>query len=106
MKVVTRTGTTFDHEIPVAVPTPEAHANQLVPQALVGAFVGILPVSLGLMFYPALRGVGPSGMSFLLALTIGLLASSSSTPSRTRSNWRVRRPPPSRDRSWSCWPQR
>ncbi|HEX2510887.1 MAG TPA: metal transporter [Microvirga sp.] len=73
VKVVTRTGTTFDHEIPVAVPTPEAHANQLVPQALVGAFVGILPVTLGLMFYPALRGVGQSGMSFLLALTIGLL---------------------------------
>jgi ZIP family zinc transporter len=74
VKVVTRTGTTFDHEIPVAVATPQAQANQLVPQALVGAFVGILPVSLGLMFYPALRRAGPTGLSFLLAVTVGLLA--------------------------------
>ena len=55
---MTKTGTTFDHEIPVAVPTPEAQSNQLVPQAILGAFVGILPVAIGLMFYPVLRGVG------------------------------------------------
>jgi zinc transporter ZupT len=73
VKVVSRTGATFEHEIPVAVPTPEAQANQLIPQALLGAFVGILPVAIGLMFYPALRGVGQQGMNFLLALTIGLL---------------------------------
>ncbi|QRM35337.1 metal transporter (plasmid) [Microvirga sp. VF16] len=74
IRVVTKTGTTFDHEIPVAVRTPEADSSQLVPQAVLGAFVGIVPVSLGLMFYPALRGVGSQGMGFLLALTIGLLA--------------------------------
>jgi ZIP family zinc transporter len=74
VKLVSRPGTTFEHEIAVAVPTPDAGANQLIPQALLGAFVGILPVAIGLMFYPALRGVGRQGMSFLLALTIGLLA--------------------------------
>lgn len=74
VKVVTKTGVTFKHEIPVAVPTPVPDASQLVPQALVGAFVGILPVAIGLMFYPALRGFGRSGMKFALALTIGLLA--------------------------------
>ena len=74
VRVVTKTGTTFDHEIPVAVRTPEAQSSQLVPQAMLGAFVGIVPVAIGLMFYPALRGVGSQGMSFLLALTIGLLA--------------------------------
>jgi ZIP family zinc transporter len=73
VRVVTKTGTTFDHEIPVAVRTPEAQSSQLVPQAVLGAFVGIVPVAIGLMFYPALRGVGSRGMSFLLALTIGLL---------------------------------
>jgi len=73
VRVVTKTGTTFDHEIPVAVRTPEADSSQLVPQAMLGAFVGLLPVSLGLMFYPLLRGVGSRGMSFLLALTMGLL---------------------------------
>jgi hypothetical protein len=41
---------------------------------MLGAFVGIVPVAIGLMFYPVLRGVGSRGMGFLLALTIGLLA--------------------------------
>ncbi|QRM31608.1 metal transporter [Microvirga sp. VF16] len=74
VRVVTKTGTTFDHEVPVAVRTPEFQSSQLVPQAMLGAFVGIVPVAIGLMFYPALRGVGSQGMGFLLALTIGLLA--------------------------------
>ncbi|MBI4922989.1 MAG: ZIP family metal transporter [Devosia nanyangense] len=70
---LTRSGTAFAHEIPVAVPTPEASSGQLTAQAVVGAIVGILPVAIGLMFYPALRGVGRSGMNFLLAVTVGLL---------------------------------
>ncbi|MBP1875003.1 zinc transporter ZupT [Ensifer adhaerens] len=74
LKVVTNTGATFTHEIAVAVPTPQATAGQLRLQALVGLIVGIVPVAVGLMFYPVLRGVGPSGMAFLLSLTIGLLA--------------------------------
>ncbi len=74
LKVVTNTGTTFTHEIAVAVPTPQATAGQLRLQALVGLIVGIVPVAVGLMFYPVLRGVGRSGMAFLLSLTIGLLA--------------------------------
>jgi zinc transporter, ZIP family len=74
VNVVTSTGTTFSHDIPVAVATPGAGAGQLVSQALLGAFVGILPVAIGLMLFPLLRGVGAGGMRFLLALTVGLLA--------------------------------
>ena len=73
INVITDTGATFEHEIPVAVPTPEATQDQLFQQAIVGAIVGILPVAIGLMFYPAMRGMGSSGMGFLLALTVGLL---------------------------------
>jgi len=72
--MVTDTGTVFEHEIAVAVPTPKANAGQLRLQALVGAIVGLLPVALGLLFYPAMRGVGQKGMNALLALTVGLLA--------------------------------
>ena len=61
--IVTRTGATFEHEIPVAVPTPVVTAGSLQNQALLGLFVGILPVSVGLMFYPALRGAGPASES-------------------------------------------
>ena len=71
---LTNTGTAFEHEIAVAIPTPEASPGQLIPQAIVGMIVGILPVAIGLMFYPALRDVGRRGMNFLLALTVGLLA--------------------------------
>lgn len=72
--VVTSTGTTFEHEIPVAVPTPEVTSGSLLSQGILGAFVGILPVAIGLMFYPALRGAGPGAIRFLLAVTVGLLA--------------------------------
>ncbi|NVD41645.1 metal transporter [Ensifer sp. HO-A22] len=74
LKVVSNTGATFAHDIAVAVPTPQATPGQLRLQALVGILVGIVPVAVGLMFYPVLRGVGASGMAFLLSLTIGLLA--------------------------------
>ncbi|RJT37494.1 metal transporter [Mesorhizobium waimense] len=74
INVVTSTGTTFGHEIAVAVPTPTRDSLSFAAQAVLGAFVGILPVAIGLMFYPALRGVGRSGMDFLLSLTVGLLA--------------------------------
>lgn len=74
VNIVTNTGATFEHEIPVAVNTPTASSASLTSQAMIGAFVGILPVAIGLMFYPALRGVGRQGMNFVLALTIGLLA--------------------------------
>lgn len=74
VKMLSNTGTAFEHEITVAVPTPKATASQLYIQALVGAIVGLLPVALGLMFYPAMRSVGRDGLYFLLALTVGLLA--------------------------------
>lgn len=72
--LVTNTGMVFAHKIAVAVPTPKATGGQLRLQALVGALVGLLPVALGLMFYPAMRGFGTSGMNFVLALTVGMLA--------------------------------
>ncbi len=71
---VTNTGATFDHEIPVAVPTPKVSGSGLVSQAILGVFVGILPVAIGLLCYPALRGAGRNTMTFLLAMTVGLLA--------------------------------
>jgi ZIP family zinc transporter len=74
VNLVTNTGATFEHEIEVAVATPRASSDSLRSQAMIGVFVGIVPVAIGLMFYPALRGVGRDGMNFLLALTIGLLA--------------------------------
>jgi zinc transporter, ZIP family len=74
IKVLSKTGTAFKKDIDVAVPTPKPHSGQLVPQALLGAFVGIVPVVIGMLFYPAMRGIGWGGLNFVLALTVGLLA--------------------------------
>ena len=73
VKVVTKNGTTFKQDIDVAVATPKPYAGLLIPQALLGAFVGIVPVVIGMLFYPAMRGMGRGGLSFALALTVGLL---------------------------------
>ncbi len=70
---LTSTGITFDHTIDVALPTPAFSAGDLLAYGAVGLFVGVVPVTLGLLFYPALRGTGRRGLAFVLALTIGLL---------------------------------
>lgn len=74
VKVVTKTGTTFKKDIDVAVPTPQPQIGHLGPQAILGAFVGIVPVVIGMLFYPLMRGMRAHGLSFVLALTVGLLA--------------------------------
>lgn len=74
IKVVTKTGTTFKKDIDVAVPTPQPLIGQLGPQALLGIFVGVVPVVIGMLFYPAMRRIGTQGLNFTLALTVGLLA--------------------------------
>jgi zinc transporter ZupT len=71
--LITRNGATFEHEIPVAITSPTPQADALWAQALVASFVGIVPITIGLMFYPVLRGFGQRGLAFILALTIGLL---------------------------------
>jgi zinc transporter ZupT len=73
VKVVSSTGTTFEHEIGVAVTTPRPDARYLGIFALIGLYVGVIPVALGLLWFPLVGRLGKSGMDFLLALTIGLL---------------------------------
>lgn len=72
--LLTRNGLTFEHEIEVAWPTPQVGATELWRLTLGGLFVGLLPVALGMLFYPALRSGGVLAFRFALALTIGLLA--------------------------------
>lgn len=73
LSVMSSTGTKFEYEIPVALQTPEAGMRQLVIFALIGIFVGVLPVALGLLWFPVIRGLGRTGLDALLAFTIGLL---------------------------------
>ena len=41
---------------------------------LVGLYVGVVPIVLGLLWFPLLQRLGRRGMAFVLTLTIGLLA--------------------------------
>jgi ZIP family zinc transporter len=71
--LISTTGVTFEHTIDVAVPTPELTFSLLGAYGLVGVFVGVVPVALGMLFFPALRAAGGGGFAFALALTVGLL---------------------------------
>lgn len=73
LKIVTSTGTTFEHRIAVAVPTPRADLRHLGVFTVIGLYVGVIPVVLGLLWFPLVRRLGKTGMDFLLALTVGLL---------------------------------
>ena len=71
--LISETGTTFDAEVPVAVLTPGFSGETFFDYALIGFYVGVVPVTLGLLWYPFLRRLGNAGMNFVLALTVGLL---------------------------------
>ena len=73
VRVLTSTGTPFEHEIPVAVATPTANGRFLGVFTLIGLYVGVLPVAIGLLWFPLLSKLSSRGMDFLLALTVGLL---------------------------------
>lgn len=75
MGLLTDTGVVAaEPEVPLAVLTPEFSGETFARYALIGFYVGVVPVSLGLLWYPFLRRVGTAGMNFVLALTVGLLA--------------------------------
>jgi ZIP family zinc transporter len=63
----------FDLEIPVAFVTPQSDGRTFLGFTLIGLYVGVIPVYLGLFWFPALRQLGRRWMVFLLAVTAGLL---------------------------------
>ena len=71
--IITSSGTTFASEVALAIETPTPGLNEFLAYGLVGVYVGIVPVALGLLWFPALRRLGRKGLGFVLALTVGLL---------------------------------
>ena len=53
--------------------TRGADTNTLLSFTLIGLYVGIIPIFLGILWFPALRRLGPRAFMFLMAVTIGLL---------------------------------
>ena len=71
--MMTSTGVTFAGEVPVATITPTLGLREFLAYGLLGVYVGIIPVALGMLFYPAMRKMGFKWLGALLSLTIGLL---------------------------------
>lgn len=71
--LLTDVGATFTHTIEVAEPSPDWSIQRLWGYVLLGIFIGVVPVGLGLMFYPYLKTQGQTVLQFLLTLTLGLL---------------------------------
>jgi zinc transporter, ZIP family len=71
--LLTATGATIDHEIEAAVETPDADLGFYGLMALIGLYVGVIPVAIGMLWLPWLRTVDARWVRFLLAFTVGLL---------------------------------
>jgi ZIP family zinc transporter len=74
VSIVTSTGVVIEHEIPAAVETPRADGDLFGLMALLGTYVGIVPVILGMALLPAMRRFQASWVRVLMAFTVGLLA--------------------------------
>jgi zinc transporter ZupT len=74
VRLMTATGGTVDHAIDVAAETPEADVGFYGLMALVGIYVGLIPVAIGMLWLPWIRRIDPRWVQFVLALTLGLLA--------------------------------
>jgi zinc transporter, ZIP family len=73
VKLVTSNGLAFTKDVAIATATPEPQASFFVTFALLGIYVGVVPIFLGLLWFPAMRRFGRKAMDFVLALTAGLL---------------------------------
>jgi zinc transporter, ZIP family len=72
--LLTSTGATITHEIPAAVQTPDTNASFYGLMALLGFYVGVIPVALGMLWLPWVRRIPASWLRAVMALTVGLLA--------------------------------
>jgi zinc transporter ZupT len=73
VKVITTTGLVFKRQVDIATMTPVVSWHYFALFALLGAYVGVIPVFLGLLWYPFLTSLKEGWMDFLLSFTVGLL---------------------------------
>ncbi|MDQ0418882.1 zinc transporter ZupT [Croceifilum oryzae] len=71
--LVTSTGAKFTGEIAAAMEVSQATPATFGLYALIGLFVGVIPVLLGMLWKPFVAKLGGKSYTFVLAVTIGLL---------------------------------
>jgi zinc transporter, ZIP family len=71
--ITSSSGIQTTKEIAAAVETPDASVDSFLGYGLIGFFVGVVPVALGLLWLPSLRRADPKWLAAFMALTGGLL---------------------------------
>ena len=71
--VLSGSGLRHEATVDIAMPAPAPSGRLLLAFALLGVYVGVIPVFLGLLWLPALRAAPRGWVEFWLALTMGLL---------------------------------
>ena len=71
--LISSNGVTFEETAEVATLSPQVDAPYLGTFALLGTYVGVLPVLMGLLWYPFLRMLADRWIQFFLSFTVGLL---------------------------------
>jgi zinc transporter ZupT len=72
--LITATGATVTKSIESAAETPGADLGFFGLMALVGLYVGVIPVGIGMLWLPWMESIDRRWVQFLMALTLGLLA--------------------------------
>ena len=72
--LLTSTGATISHAVDAAVATPDADISFFGLMALLGFYVGVIPIALGMLWLPWIRRIPPAWLRTIMALTVGLLA--------------------------------
>jgi len=73
VKLITSNGLVFTKKVDIAAETPRPSLKALGAFALLGIYVGVIPVYLGFLWFPFLRRVRERWFHFFLSLTAGLL---------------------------------
>jgi zinc transporter ZupT len=71
--LISSNGLLFNRKVEMAAETPTATLDLIGRFSLLGVYVGVIPVFLGILWLPFLRRLSSSWHKFLLSLTVGLL---------------------------------
>jgi zinc transporter ZupT len=71
--ITTDDGTRFSKTIEAAALSPNPDTQQIIFFAILGIYVGIIPIMIGLLWYPFIRSMSRNKYNFFLSLTAGLL---------------------------------
>ena len=71
--VTTSDGTRFSKSVDAAALAPVPNVEQASYFAIIGTYVGVIPILIGLLWFPFIKRLSTNKYNFFLSLTVGLL---------------------------------